>query len=196
MRQHKNSMQKTIRNRQANTERARRSPSGQKGFTLLLAALVAAIVLSIGTSIFAIAAKEVTLSAAGRDSQFAFYAADTAAECALYWDARTDIHPNTFATSSNSRNNAQSIMCNGQAVAVALDTNNPPTATAATTTFSVTLFAGGSASGNCAQVAVAKVFNQTSNSERTTIDSNGYSVPCTIIATAQTAVQRSVELNY
>jgi Tfp pilus assembly protein PilX len=68
----------------------------ERGFTLMLAALVSSIVLALGTSIYEIAQKEVQLSALGRDSQFAFYAADTAAECALYWDFRYSY----FATSS------------------------------------------------------------------------------------------------
>ncbi len=60
----------------------------KRGFTLLLAALVASIVLALGSSIFTIAKKQITLSSLGRDSQFAFYAADTVAECALYYDVR------------------------------------------------------------------------------------------------------------
>jgi hypothetical protein len=60
----------------------------QRGFTLLLAALVASITLSLGAAIYSITLKQLTLSGIGRDSQFAFYAADTSAECALYWDIR------------------------------------------------------------------------------------------------------------
>src|SRR3954470_22795797 len=70
--------------------------NNQRGFTLLLAALVASIVLSLGASIFGIAKKQVTLSSLGRDSQYAFYSADQAAECALYWDLRWSY----FATST------------------------------------------------------------------------------------------------
>jgi len=71
-----------------NTHAHTKKNTGSRGFTLLLAALVASIVLALGTSIYEIATKEVQLSSLGRDSQFAFYAADTAAECALYWDFR------------------------------------------------------------------------------------------------------------
>lgn len=60
----------------------------EKGFTLLLAALIASIVLSLGVSIAGLIQKELILSSTGRDSQFAFYAADSGAECALYWDVR------------------------------------------------------------------------------------------------------------
>src|SRR3989344_3435689 len=64
-----------------------------RGFTLLLAALVASLVLTIGLAIVSIARKSVNLSSIGRDSQFAFYTADTASECALYWDIRYSTFP-------------------------------------------------------------------------------------------------------
>lgn len=58
----------------------------EKGFALLFAVLVSVMVLAVGTSIINIALKQVILSGAGRESQFAFYAANTGMECALYWD--------------------------------------------------------------------------------------------------------------
>jgi len=58
----------------------------QKGFTLLFAILVSILVLAVGASIISIAIKQVILSGAGRESQYAFYAANTGVECALYWD--------------------------------------------------------------------------------------------------------------
>lgn len=57
-----------------------------KGFTLLFAVLVSIMVLAVGTSIINISLKQVILSSSGRESQFAFYAANTGMECALYWD--------------------------------------------------------------------------------------------------------------
>lgn len=63
--------------------------STNKGFTLLFAVLVSVLVLAVGASIISIALKQVVLSGAGRESQFAFYAANTGLECALYWD----LHP-------------------------------------------------------------------------------------------------------
>ncbi len=87
----------------------------KRGFTLLLAALVASIVLALGSSIFTIAKKQITLSSLGRDSQFAFYAADTVAECALYYDVRFS----SFATSSFSPA-MQSIQCDGVVITPAL----------------------------------------------------------------------------
>lgn len=58
----------------------------EKGFALLFAVLVSVMVLAVGASIINISLKQVILSSAGRESQFAFYAANTGMECALYWD--------------------------------------------------------------------------------------------------------------
>ena len=59
-----------------------------RGFVLLFSILLASIVLSMSLGAFNIALKDLLLSATGRESQFAFYAADAGAECAVYWDVR------------------------------------------------------------------------------------------------------------
>lgn len=66
----------------------------KKGFTLLFAVLVSILILAVGASIISIALKQVILSGAGRDSQFAFYAANTGLECALYWDLNPNVTGN------------------------------------------------------------------------------------------------------
>lgn len=78
-----------------------------KGFALLYAVLISSALLAIGLAIFNITIKELLFSSLGRDSQFAFYAADTGSECAFYWD----FEHNSFATSSIS-----SIECAGNTI--------------------------------------------------------------------------------
>ncbi len=58
----------------------------RQGFVLLFSVLVSSLLLAIGLAVFNIGQKELILSATARDSQFAFYAADTGIECAFYWD--------------------------------------------------------------------------------------------------------------
>jgi type II secretory pathway pseudopilin PulG len=58
----------------------------EKGFTLLFAVLIATLVVSIGASIISIALRQTILSGTSRESQYAFYAANTVLECAFYWD--------------------------------------------------------------------------------------------------------------
>ncbi len=154
------------------------------GFTILLAALVASLVLSLGVSVFSIARKSITLSTLGRDSQFAFYAADTAAECALYWDAEPR---NAFATSSP----AGSIRCDDP------DPPNPTTVTNNLPTWPDTIFTIGQATpfepnGYCAVVAITK----RDAPPFTTIHADGYNVPCAERLTNPRTLQRSVEWEY
>jgi hypothetical protein len=153
----------------------------QKGFTLLLAALVATVVLSLGSSIFVIAKKQVTLSSLGRDSQFAFYAADTGAECALYWDIRHDAFGATPPASTS---------CDGVAMTQIVASGNRSTAPYEIQ-FQMDLFTGDS-TGNCVQVSIQK---NTSN-PFTVIHADGYSVSCALINSSARALQRSVELHY
>ena len=54
-----------------------------KGFTLFFALLVSSLALAIGVSIYDITVRELNLSEAATQSQYAVYAADTGAECAL-----------------------------------------------------------------------------------------------------------------
>jgi len=59
-----------------------------RGFTLLIAIILATVALVVGLSLADVAYKQVILSSAARNSQAAFYRADSAMECALYWDQR------------------------------------------------------------------------------------------------------------
>lgn len=58
----------------------------QKGFTLLFAILVSTLIISIGATIISISIRQTILSSTSRESQFAFYAANTGLECAFFWD--------------------------------------------------------------------------------------------------------------
>lgn len=84
-----------------------------RGFTLFIAIVVMGTLLLISTSIVSLALKQSYISSAGRESQMAFYAADTGIECALYWDVRSPLGISAFATSTGS-----TINCNR-------DGNNP-----------------------------------------------------------------------
>jgi Tfp pilus assembly protein PilE len=57
-----------------------------KGYTLLFAVMVSSLVLAVGISILNISKKEFLLSSSARESITAFYAADSALECAVYHD--------------------------------------------------------------------------------------------------------------
>jgi Tfp pilus assembly protein PilX len=79
----------------------------EKGFTLFISIIITATLLLVSTAIITIAVREAFLTAAGRDSQDAFYAADSGIECALYWDVKNPPGYSAFSTSS-----ASTIFCN------------------------------------------------------------------------------------
>jgi len=64
-----------------------------KGFAMLFSVLLSSLLISIGLSIFNISLKEVDVSSSARDSQIAYYAADSARECAVYWDIKKGAFP-------------------------------------------------------------------------------------------------------
>ena len=122
---------------------------------------------------FGITRKEIILSSIGRDSQFAFYAADSAAECSLYWDIRHDLFATTTPNSSAT--------CDSQSLG-----NIQFTAYGVPMTFEY------QPNGYCARGSVTK----NSTVPTTLIYSRGYSTTCAGIATNPRALERAVEITY
>ncbi len=60
--------------------------TSRRGVALYIAMLVTSLVLAIGLSMANIFLKEFILSSTVRESQIAFYSADSGIECATYWD--------------------------------------------------------------------------------------------------------------
>ncbi len=148
-----------------------------RGFTILLAALVASLVLALGISVFSIAQKQIILSSLGRSSQYAFYVADSAAECALYWDMRFGYFSSTSPGGTPT--------CDGDALSITPATP-PPGQPVYTMSFEY------EPNGLCARVAVEK---DTINGS-TVIEADGFSTACSEIDVSNRALQRSVELSY
>lgn len=147
----------------------------ERGFTILLAALVASLTLALGISVFTIAQKQLVLSSIGRNSQYAFYAADTAAECALYYEMRH----NAFDTSLP----VSPISCDGNTGIVVTHTALP---------YPVDFEFEFEPNGYCARVTVTK----NNIHPRTVIHADGFSVGCGQIETSGRVLQRSVEITF
>ncbi|OHA18238.1 MAG: hypothetical protein A2664_02090 [Candidatus Taylorbacteria bacterium RIFCSPHIGHO2_01_FULL_46_22b] len=58
----------------------------QRGFTLYYAVLFAGLLLAVGASMLNLTLKEFLLSASLKESSYAFFAADSGMDCALYWN--------------------------------------------------------------------------------------------------------------
>ena len=176
------------------------------GFTLLLATLIATLMASLGAAMFTIARKEVKLSALGRDSQFAFYAADAGAECALYWDYAYDVF-NTgtpYKNDGTGHNNATMdqngtpiVTCDGQPVV-------PSNATLGGTPNSIFNFdlKLEDPDGNLKKKLCVKVTVEKRNTyPYTSIQSSGYNKSCAFVDTHTSAdntvlLERAVRIQY
>ena len=142
-----------------------------RGFTLLLAVLISGVLLSIGLAIFNITIKELLLSSSGRDSQFAFYAADSGTECALYWEQKGG----GFSTST-----ASAISCNGL--------NIPNVGGLGYDTPMVFQF---EVDGFCSIVSVIK----SETHPRTKIESKGYNTTCDNTVNPR-RIERAIRVTY
>lgn len=149
-----------------------------RGFTLFFAMLAASLALAVGLAVYDLTVRELDISATVSQSEYAIYAADTGAECALYWDTHYSNAGNSnngrsqsaFSTSSADTlvpGNNSGVSCNNLDItAPAENWNIAATASAATTTFSLTF----SPQPYCATVTVAK----TGTPSQTVITAHGY----------------------
>lgn len=161
--------------------------NSKKGFTLFIALIVSSLLLAIGFSLSTIILKQLVFANSGKESQLAFYAADSGSECALYWDRKGSdgftVFDGAFATSSTYKD----IFCgtggpSSPQTAQVGSFSKVPSADGmqATTTFYVDYSDSISSSQKaCAKVSVFKWIDSSGPVplERTQVDSRGYNVP-------------------
>lgn len=147
----------------------------KKGITLLLAMLISSTASLLGLGIFMIVYGELGISTAAKESQIAFYAADSGIECALY----ADVMLNSFSTSTP----ATDINCNGTPVTLQSASDGVG---GVTFRFNFTVMPGRS----CATVTAMKL-----GSGKTVIDSFGENVPDCTTSNAR-VIQRGLEIMY
>ncbi len=80
--------------------------------------MLASFLITLGISIFSISLKETTITTSVRDSQIAYYIADSARECALYWDVKKGAFPACLDSGCLTDTSAEAltvptITCNG-----------------------------------------------------------------------------------
>ncbi len=159
----------------------------EKGFVILFTVLISSIILAIALGISSIAYKEVVLSSAAKESQYSFFAADTGAECALYWD----IQQNVFGATPNT----PAVQCNGISPNFSSGSSSP---------FAFTLSLNNDES--CAKVTIDKnvpadPLNPLSTATLTQIRSLGYNAPCAVVESGtltgyEKIVERAIGIDY
>jgi Tfp pilus assembly protein PilE len=141
------------------------------GFVILFTVLIASIILAIALGIASVSYREVLLSSTANDAEFSFFAADTGAECALYWDIQQSAFGATLVTPS----------CGGAAVDM-------------TSSSSPFKFRFATSTTGCASVTVDK-----SDPTTTKIESLGYNATCNEVLTNPTnprIVERAIRVTY
>jgi hypothetical protein len=165
----------------------------QKGMTLFIAIVIMSVLLFISFAVINIALKSILFASSGRDSQYAFYAADAGLECAMYFDSKFDKF-NAITDGSPINCDGVNDISTGGLISGSSETakiggvglNNP-------SIFGFTLNNGSNAMHYCAIIRVTKSQNIIDGSISTHIDSRGYN-------TCDTAnlrrVERGIEVTY
>lgn len=152
------------------SSQAHKLSSCSEGFVILFTVLISSIILTIALGITNVAFREVLLAGSAKDAQFAFFSADTGAECALYWDIKHAAFGQTPTTPN----------CRGGSV----------TMTASSSPFK---FNFDTASG-CAVITVDK-----NDPTITKIESLGYNMDCNVLLITPEnprIVERAIRVTY
>ena len=166
----------------------------QSGFTLLIAVIFMSVMLSFGLALGSLGYKQQVLASGAIESQYAFYVADTALECALYADQKKDLFAYGKYNENESPNSTgvKSMTCDGHTVAAV---QMPPTASELITRVRLSL----DSNTRCADVTVYKYNEpQLPSGVTTYIFSQGYDVPCSRVANPGSArfVSRGISVHY
>lgn len=166
----------------------------ERGSVLLITMVIITMILTLGAGMISIATKQTILSSIGRESQKAFYAADSGIECVLYWELQS-VDSFQFATSSDSSVNPPSgDFCGGQDMSPAAGFTTwsvSADATSATTTFLISAWSEDYSSLDMFNPCVKVVLEKRGAS--TEVLSTGYN---TCDTTSGRRVSRAVHINY
>lgn len=149
-----------------------------KGFVILFAVTLSAILLSIALGATNIALKEIRFGTSAKDTNEAFFAADTGAECALFNDKST-------GSAFPSNGSGGSVAC---ASATPIFTGD---------TYRFVVIGLGSTNAGCAIVTVKKDITSQPPNVLTKIISKGYNIGSSACnSTSSNLVERELDLNY
>lgn len=157
----------------------------QRGFALLIAVVFMSVMLTFGLTLGSLSYKQQVLASSAVESQYAFYVADAALECALYTDQRQ----NLFAYDSNLSAPAPRMMC---------DASVPVSATVVSHTASEWVIATRLSLDSGTRCADVTVYKPASSSGTTYLFSQGYNVSCATVAAPNGArfVSRGLHVRY
>lgn len=158
--------------------------NSQRGFTLLIAVIFMSVMLAFGLALGSLSYKQQVLASSAIESQYAFYAADAALECALRADQSSE---NIFAHPPSDPGVAPTVSCDG---------SGPISSSYqwVSDRWSVTNRLQLDSDKRCADITVYKPDNGVAY-----IFSQGYDVSCATLASPETGariVTRGINVQY
>ena len=162
----------------------------QRGFALLIAVIFMTVMLSFGLALGSLSYKQQVLASTAVGSQYAFYAADSALECALYADQQTS----SFVPYPTTPPSEPSISCDG--VSVAALTSSSWTPSMWIINYRIPLDTTLPNSPRCADLTIYKYRTPQSDGSTTRIFSQGYDVSCSAIGSGSRFSSRGMSAHY
>ena len=145
----------------------------KKGFVLLFAVMISSIILAVSLGVANIAYKEVKFGTSAKDTNDAFLASDTGAECALNYD-KSVVSSNAFTGTAG-----PNISCAGASITIS-GSSSP---------WSFIIPGLGSLGQGCAKVTVTKTSS-------TSIVSKGYNTGSPSCTPGSNTVERELDVTY
>jgi len=142
----------------------------KNGFALLVAVIFMSVMLALGLALASLGYKQEVLASSAIESQYAFYAADAALECALYADQRQ----NLFVYVDDLFAPAPAMTCDGGAPIFVMTVSHTASVWETTTRLSL------DADTRCADVTIYK-YKTPLNGISSYLFSQGYDTPCSNI---------------
>jgi len=164
----------------------------KRGFALLIAVIFMSVVLALGLALGSLGYKQQVLASGVIESQYAFYAADAALECALYADQQQ----NYFDYASHSGSNLPNVITCDTSPATRLDYSY---STGTNGLLYVSERLSLDSGTRCADITIYKYKNpQLPTNITTYVFSQGYDVSCNTIANPGGArfVSRGINAHY
>ncbi len=154
----------------------------QRGFALLVALVLSSVAAAVTVTLTALAYKSLLLSAAAQQSQYAFYAADAALDCALFYDNASHVLFPYGGTGT------ASFDCAGVTVTLTPTTANGQTVYQSAQWFTVN-------GTHCAHITIYKSASEDSDHHTGFLYADGTDAKCSDLANPR-AVERGLKAIY
>ena len=162
----------------------------KQGFALLIAIIFMSVMMTLGLTLGSLAYKQQMLASVAVESQYAFYAADAALECALYADQRQNLFalPPGFAVS------APLMTCDGTSATYTIAYPTGVVSDIPGNKWNITERVSLDSNTRCADVTIYK---PAPNTGTTYIFSQGYDVSCAALLVPNARfVARGLQAHY